>query len=215
MNPQDELGPVINTLSYLAHDWLYGFVQAIKTYRATIGLPPPHPAYPLPAVFPFGELTEVFNWVQLVDDATQINQRFPVRMAFTEGNAARWDPLVWTVHSRDIVIGTLELDRRISGDGDQFVISVDPIFILEWMGKAVRRQTKLVVSSRIIMRTPKGQVATPTNSVWYEVYEVRTAADELVKELERRDISHPRYCPECRVWLPHSGPSYCLHHLPT
>ncbi|KAK7023697.1 hypothetical protein VNI00_016580 [Paramarasmius palmivorus] len=212
MNPQDEFSPVISTLSYLAHDWLHGFVQAIKTYRATIGLPPPHPAYPLPATFPFGELTEVFNWVQLVDDATQINQRFPVRMAFTEGNAARWDPLVWVVHSGDIVIGILELDRRVSID--QSVISVDPIFILERMGEAVQRQTKLVVSSHIIMCTPNGQVATTNNSVWYEVYEVRTAADELVQELVRRVISHPRHCPECRVWLPHSGPSHCLQHLP-
>ncbi|KAK7023688.1 hypothetical protein VNI00_016571 [Paramarasmius palmivorus] len=212
MNPQDEFGPVINTLSYLAHDWLHGFVQAIKTYRATIGLPPPHPAYPLPAAFPFGGLTEVFHWVQIFDDATQVDRSFRVRMAFTEGNAARWDPLVWTVYSGNIVIGTVELDRRIFVD--QSVVSVDPIFILEGMADAVRRQTKLVVSSRIIMRTPNGQVATPNNSVWYEVYEVRTAADEVVKELGRRVISHPRYCPECRVWLPHSGPSYCLQHLP-
>ncbi|KAG7087159.1 hypothetical protein E1B28_013139 [Marasmius oreades] len=215
MSTQNDLNPVLDTLVYLTYDWLVGFIDALKTYRAAIGIPPPHPNYPLPVEFPFGGLTEVFHWVQIFDNTTQVDRSFRVRMRLFEGNADRWEPLVWTIYSGNITFGSVELDRRIFVD--QSVVSVDPLFILEGMADAVKRRTKLIVSSRIVMRAKvvNGQPSTnPDQNYWYELFEVRTAASgEFVKELGRRMISRPRFCPQCRVWVPHAGPPYCLQHL--
>ncbi|KAJ8094016.1 hypothetical protein AAF712_008106 [Marasmius tenuissimus] len=208
MNTQDELSPILETLVSLAHDWLLGFVHAMKTYRATIGLPPPHPQYPLPVEFPFGGLTEVFHWVQIFDNETQVDRSFRVRMRHFEGNAERWEPLLWVIYSGTFTFGTVELDRRVYVD--QSVFSVDPLFVLEGMADAVKRHTKLTVSSRILMQEVS---SVQDENIWFELFEVRTASDELVKELGRRRIHRPRFCPECRVWVPHAGPPYCLEHL--
>ncbi|KAF9261796.1 hypothetical protein L218DRAFT_945763 [Marasmius fiardii PR-910] len=181
---QDDFGPILDTLVYLTHDWLAGFINALKTYRTTIGLPPPHPNYPLPVEFPFGGLTEVFHWVQIFDNATQVDRSFRVRMRLIEGDASRWEPLVWTVYSGAITFGCVELDRRVFVN--QSLVSVDPLFILEGLADAVQRRTKLIVSSRIVMRaaTDDGQPYTNSDQgYWYELYEVRTASNELVKEL--------------------------------
>ncbi|KAL0580025.1 hypothetical protein V5O48_001958 [Marasmius crinis-equi] len=208
MDTQQELDHVIDTLVTFAHDWLLGFIHAMKTYRATVGLPPPHPHYPLPVEFPFGGLTEVFHWVQIFDNATQVDRSFRVRMRHYEGNADRWEPLLWTIYSGTITFGSVELDRRVYVD--QSVFSVDPLFVLEGMADAVKRRTKLTVSSRILMQ----QVSqVHDENIWYELFEVRTASNELVKELGRRRIPRPRFCPDCRVWVPHAGPPYCLEHL--
>ncbi|KAK1215539.1 hypothetical protein PQX77_021841 [Marasmius sp. AFHP31] len=200
MNTQNELSPILETLISLAHDWLLGFVYTVKTYRATIGLPPPHPQYPLPVEFPFGDLTEVFHWVQIFDNETQVDRSFCLRIKHVEGDAECWEPLQWVIYGETFTLGTLELDRRVYVD--QFVFSVDPLFVLEGMADAVKRRTKLTVSSRILM-----QEVSPVQdeNIWYELFEVRTASDELVKELGRRRTHCPSFYSE-RVWGPHVSP---------
>ncbi|KAK7022032.1 hypothetical protein VNI00_017066 [Paramarasmius palmivorus] len=104
------LGPVINTLAALVKDWLQGLVDSLHMYRRLVGAPPPHPNYPLPADFPFGSLSQVFHWVQIFDDANQANRSFRVRMSLFEGRPERWEPLLWSVHSGNVVLGSVELD---------------------------------------------------------------------------------------------------------
>uniref|UniRef100_A0A0W0FDN9 Uncharacterized protein n=1 Tax=Moniliophthora roreri TaxID=221103 RepID=A0A0W0FDN9_MONRR len=120
---------VLTTLSALVKDWLQGFLDALQTYHRFVGVPPPHPSYPLPAEFPFEGLSEVFHWIQVVDDATQVNHNLPVKVSLLPGRADHWEPLLWVIHSGTTVIGSVELDRRIYAD--QSVVSIDPVFILE------------------------------------------------------------------------------------
>ncbi|ESK90008.1 hypothetical protein Moror_7938 [Moniliophthora roreri MCA 2997] len=200
---------VLTTLSALVKDWLQGFLDALQTYHRFVGVPPPHPSYPLPAEFPFEGLSEVFHWIQVVDDATQVNHNLPVKVSLLPGRADHWEPLLWVIHSGTTVIGSVELDRRIYAD--QSVVSIDPVFILESLILAVSLHRKVVVSSRIILTTPP----TSPSTIWTEIFEIRQSdTNRVLRELGRRNTSsQPRFCPTCQTWLPHAGPNYCLEHL--
>ncbi|ESK83729.1 hypothetical protein Moror_2100 [Moniliophthora roreri MCA 2997] len=210
----DNFGPVINTLTALVKDWLQSLVDSLQTYRHLVGVPPPHPSYPLPADFPFGSLSQVFHWVQIFDDVNQVNRSFRVRMSLFEGRTDRWEPLLWSVHSGNVVLGSVELDRRLYAD--QSVVSIDPIFILESLIHATTFHRKIVVSSRIVLLAPTSAAPPSASYIWTEIFEIRRSDNnELIKELGRRStMSQPRFCPTCRVWLPQAGPPYCLQHLP-
>ncbi|KAK7047083.1 hypothetical protein VNI00_006744 [Paramarasmius palmivorus] len=212
-NPSQSIAPsVLASLVALIKDWLQGFVDALKTYRHLVAtLPPPHPNPPLPGDFPFSNLSEVFHWVQVVDDTRmhQVNHNYPVTISLLPGRAEHWEPLVWAIHTGNIVLGSIELDRRVYAD--QSVVSIDPLFILETMILAVTLRQKLIVSSRVVMIPSPGT----DQNAWNEIFEVRRAdANLVVRELGRRTTtSQPRFCPTCRTWLPQAGPNFCLEHL--
>ncbi|ESK93810.1 hypothetical protein Moror_13060 [Moniliophthora roreri MCA 2997] len=168
----EKLGPVLDTLVALVKDWLHGIIDALHLYRLLIGIQPPHPNYPLPVEFPLGpSISQTFTWVQILDDAKQIRMSFRVELGFSEGNVERWEPIMWSVYSGNVVLGSLQLDRRVYADYQFSRACLDPIFVLENLLQAITLRQRIIVSTRIVMLQPK----TPAPfgwRVWNEIVEI-------------------------------------------
>uniref|UniRef100_A0A0W0FDJ1 Uncharacterized protein n=1 Tax=Moniliophthora roreri TaxID=221103 RepID=A0A0W0FDJ1_MONRR len=169
-NPANEdIRPLIDTLAALTKDWMQSIINALQLYRRVIDIPPPHPDYPLPVEFPFSNLTQAFNWVQTFDDSSQVRRAFRVRLEYYEGRADRWEPLVWSVYSGNIVLGSFQLDRHIYAN-QALKIFIDPIFILGNLVYAISIRQTLIISTRIAMSE-----SLVGRHVWNEIIEIHPA----------------------------------------
>lgn len=107
---------ITDELRAWVHGWLAG-VRASWALHADLGLPLPHPSYPLPPSFPFGAFCEWqgFEWVHEYG-AEQLYHSYLVSLAFYGRTGGPDSSVVWKIMSGEVVLAVFEVAGPIYDD---------------------------------------------------------------------------------------------------
>ncbi|KAJ6528664.1 hypothetical protein DFH09DRAFT_1327671 [Mycena vulgaris] len=132
---------ILHELRHLVYFWVLGVRNNWKTYTG-LGLPEPHPDYPLPPGFLFKvdcKISETMEWIHEYD-REQIHHRHPIKFGFA---GCRGAAASWKVSTGNILLARFEIPRFIYTD-PTFVVTPDLIFsgILESLAAAAPAEVR-------------------------------------------------------------------------
>ncbi|KAJ7766057.1 hypothetical protein B0H16DRAFT_385250 [Mycena metata] len=175
---------ITDELRSWVHLWLAG-ISASWALHDTLGLPLPHPTYPLPPSFPFGPFLtwQNFEWVHEYG-ANQIHHRYAVSFAFYGRTSGPDSSVVWKILSGAIELGIFEIAGPIFDARSQLPFPLGSHIVLEALLASLATRRPVRLGSHII-RLPEGE-RIGTSAVQF--FELRTPEQEVIRHVGTRLI---------------------------
>ncbi|KAJ7486952.1 hypothetical protein FB451DRAFT_1228396 [Mycena latifolia] len=177
---------IMDELRGWAHEWLAG-LRASRALQRTLALPLPHPNYPLPSGFPFGNfaLSQRFEWIHEYG-AEQLRHVYSVDFALHGRMNGPGSSVAWNlVTEGPIQLGVFEIAGRIYDDALlPFEINTD--LVLEAMLASLIARAPIRLASHDIA---VGNVQPGAPPQYMRVYELCTPNGAVLRELGARRMS--------------------------
>ncbi|KAJ7511185.1 hypothetical protein B0H11DRAFT_2215022 [Mycena galericulata] len=167
------------------HMWLAG-VRISWVLHAALGLPLPHPNFPLPRAFPFNPFCvwEIFEWVHEYGSDLQIRHSYVVSFAFHGRTRGAGSSAAWKIVCGDIELGVFEIAGSLYDDRAQFPLVLGAELILDALLVSLTSRRPVRLASYVVW--PLDHAATDTRGA-VRLFELRTP-EELIQRLAARAV---------------------------